>query len=434
MLPDMVMIFGQMNEPPGSRFRVGHAALTMAEYFRDDEHPRRAAARRQYLPFHSGWHGGVRLDGSNAVASRLSAHDGHRVVAVGGAHRQHRYRRHYLNPGRCMCRRTISPIQRRVHTFSHPLRVDCALAQASKRGPLSSYRPRYNPVSKDGDAGHRRPAALRLGAGNPADASRSTQNSRTSLPCSAWSSFRRRTATWSPAPAGWSVGFLTQPFFTTEQFTGLQGELVSLQDALDGCERILSDEFKDYPERALYMIGTIDEAKKKAESGKSDPHDSSEPESEADSKLQGRIRHAFKARGENLKRRSTMPPTAMNLKILLPFGILTEQAGVLRIVAENSRGLVWTLATPTRLCLGAHARDSDLRNRNSGRGCMWPSMKGCWSRPAWTCSCPYAMQLPERTSANLREAVEREFLNLNEREQSVPLGDDENGERVSSAV
>ena len=32
------MVFGQMNEPPGARFRVGHAALTMAEYFRDDEH------------------------------------------------------------------------------------------------------------------------------------------------------------------------------------------------------------------------------------------------------------------------------------------------------------------------------------------------------------------------------------------------------------
>ena len=36
VLPNMVMVFGQMNEPPGSRFRVGHAALTMAEYFRDD--------------------------------------------------------------------------------------------------------------------------------------------------------------------------------------------------------------------------------------------------------------------------------------------------------------------------------------------------------------------------------------------------------------
>ena len=38
VLPNMVMLFGQMNEPPGSRFRVGLAALTMAEYFRDDEH------------------------------------------------------------------------------------------------------------------------------------------------------------------------------------------------------------------------------------------------------------------------------------------------------------------------------------------------------------------------------------------------------------
>ena len=38
LLKNMVMMFGQMNEPPGARFRVGHAALTMAEYFRDDEH------------------------------------------------------------------------------------------------------------------------------------------------------------------------------------------------------------------------------------------------------------------------------------------------------------------------------------------------------------------------------------------------------------
>jgi len=37
VLQNMVMVFGQMNEPPGARFRVGHAALTMAEYFRDEE-------------------------------------------------------------------------------------------------------------------------------------------------------------------------------------------------------------------------------------------------------------------------------------------------------------------------------------------------------------------------------------------------------------
>jgi F-type H+-transporting ATPase subunit beta len=56
--------------------------------------------------------------------------------------------------------------------------------------------------------------------------------------------------------------FLTQPFFTTEQFSGLPGKLVSLKDSLDGCERILRDEFKDFPESALYMIGPIGEAKK----------------------------------------------------------------------------------------------------------------------------------------------------------------------------
>jgi F-type H+-transporting ATPase subunit beta len=55
--------------------------------------------------------------------------------------------------------------------------------------------------------------------------------------------------------------FLTQPFFATEQFSGIKGKLVSLQDSLDGCERILHDEFKDYPESALYMIGAIGEAR-----------------------------------------------------------------------------------------------------------------------------------------------------------------------------
>jgi F-type H+-transporting ATPase subunit beta len=62
--------------------------------------------------------------------------------------------------------------------------------------------------------------------------------------------------------------FLTQPFFTTEQFTGMGGKLVSLEDSLDGCERILKDEFKDYPESALYMIGAIAEAKQNAAPGK----------------------------------------------------------------------------------------------------------------------------------------------------------------------
>jgi F-type H+-transporting ATPase subunit beta len=69
--------------------------------------------------------------------------------------------------------------------------------------------------------------------------------------------------------------FLTQPFFTTEKFSGMKGQTVSLKDSLDGCERILRDEFADYPESALYMIGAIGEAKKqdkKADAKTEAPH------------------------------------------------------------------------------------------------------------------------------------------------------------------
>lgn len=58
--------------------------------------------------------------------------------------------------------------------------------------------------------------------------------------------------------------FFTQPFFATEKFSGLSGKTVGLSEALEGCERILGDEFKDYPEQSLYMIGGIEEAIEKA--------------------------------------------------------------------------------------------------------------------------------------------------------------------------
>ena len=53
--------------------------------------------------------------------------------------------------------------------------------------------------------------------------------------------------------------FLTQPFFTTEQFTGHEGRIVELEDTIEGCERIINDEFSDRPESDLYMIGSIKE-------------------------------------------------------------------------------------------------------------------------------------------------------------------------------
>nr|WP_319467661.1 hypothetical protein [uncultured Trichococcus sp.] len=63
--------------------------------------------------------------------------------------------------------------------------------------------------------------------------------------------------------------FLTQPFFTTEHFTGMEGKFVALEDALDGFERILNDEYTNHKEGDLYMIGNISEAdERKREEGK----------------------------------------------------------------------------------------------------------------------------------------------------------------------
>ncbi|MCF7854556.1 MAG: F0F1 ATP synthase subunit beta [Candidatus Pacebacteria bacterium] len=54
--------------------------------------------------------------------------------------------------------------------------------------------------------------------------------------------------------------FLTQPFHVAEVYTGKKGEYVSVDETLDGCERILNGELDSIPEESLYLIGTINQA------------------------------------------------------------------------------------------------------------------------------------------------------------------------------
>jgi F-type H+-transporting ATPase subunit beta len=58
--------------------------------------------------------------------------------------------------------------------------------------------------------------------------------------------------------------FMSQPFFVAEQFTGVEGRYVSLEDTVSGFEAILNGEADDLPENAFMYVGTIDEAKDKA--------------------------------------------------------------------------------------------------------------------------------------------------------------------------
>ena len=59
--------------------------------------------------------------------------------------------------------------------------------------------------------------------------------------------------------------FLSQPFFVAEQFTGLEGRYVKLEDTIRSFEELLSGKYDHLPERAFWMVGTIEEAVEKAE-------------------------------------------------------------------------------------------------------------------------------------------------------------------------
>ncbi len=275
VLPNMVMVYGQMNEPPGSRFRVGHAALTMAEYFRDDEHRDVLLLIDNIFRFIqagmevSGLMGQMpsRLGYQPTMGTELSRLEERIANTDAGA---------------------ISSIQAvyvpaAVHTFSH---LSASIVLSRKRAseglyPAVDLLQSSSKMATPGIVGERHyllAQEIRRTLAQYED----LKDIIAMLGMEQLSPDDRKVV----ARARRLERFLTQPFFATEQFSGIKGKLVSLKDSLDGCERILHDEFKDYPESALFMIGKIDEAKKKASSDKpavkTEP--GAKPEEKADSK------------------------------------------------------------------------------------------------------------------------------------------------------
>ena len=58
---------------------------------------------------------------------------------------------------------------------------------------------------------------------------------------------------------------MSQPFFVAEQFTGLQGRYVKVEETIKGFKRLVDGEFDDIPEQAFYMMGPIEEVLENAE-------------------------------------------------------------------------------------------------------------------------------------------------------------------------
>jgi F-type H+-transporting ATPase subunit beta len=260
VLPNMVMVFGQMDEPPGSRFRVGHAALTMAEFFRDDEHRdvlllidnifrfiqagMEVSGLMGQMPSRLGYQPtmGTELSG---LEERIANTDSGAITSIQAVYVP---ADDFTDPAA-------------VHTFSH---LSASIVLSRKRASEGLF-PAIDPLQSSskmatpGIVGERHYALaqeIRRTLAQYAD----LKDIIAMLGLEQLSPEDRNVV----ARARRLERFLTQPFFTTEQFTGLKGKLVSLEDALDGCERILRGEFTDYPESALYMIGAIGEAKGKA--------------------------------------------------------------------------------------------------------------------------------------------------------------------------
>ncbi len=255
VLDNTLMVFGQMNEQPGARFRVGHSALTMAEYFRDEMKQDVLLLIDNIFRFIQA---GAEVSG---LMGRLPSRVGYQpTLSTELAELEERI---------CNTRSgAITSIQAvyvpaddftdpaAVHTFNH---LSASIVLSRKRAsqglypaidPLQSYSKMLTPhvVGQD----HYNIAReIRRTLAEYED----LKDIIAMLGMEELSQEDQKTV----RRARKLERYLTQPFFVTEQFTGKKGRIVELEDGLEGCRKILNDQFPDRDEGDFYMIGSIDE-------------------------------------------------------------------------------------------------------------------------------------------------------------------------------
>ena len=255
VLDNAVLVFGQMNEQPGARFRVGHTALTVAEYLRDSRRQDVLLLVDNVFRFIQA---GAEVSG---LLGRIPSRVGYQPT-LGSELAEFEERITNTAAG------SITSVQAvyvpaddftdpaAVHTFGH---LSASIVLSRKRASQGLY-PAIDPLQSQSKM--LTPIIVGERHYNLAREIRRTlaeyeglKDIIAMLGMEELSADDKRVVN----RARRLERFLTQPFFVTEQFTGQEGRLVSLEQALDGCERILADEFYDVNERELYMIGSADE-------------------------------------------------------------------------------------------------------------------------------------------------------------------------------
>jgi len=263
VLPRTALVFGQMNEPPGARWRTGLTALAIAEHFRDDAH-------ENVLLLIDNVYRLVQAGGEvSGLLGRLPSRVGYqptlaaevaefeeRIASVAGAAITS-IQAVYV-PADDLTDPAVAEI------FSH---LDSSIVLSRDMASEGMY-PAVDPLTSTsslldprlvGEAHYRTAQDVRKAIAHY----RELQEIITLLGIEELSAGDRLMV----ARARRLMRFLTQPFMVTEAFTGKPGRAIELEATLAGCQAILEGEADGWAESSLYMVGDLDEAREKETGG-----------------------------------------------------------------------------------------------------------------------------------------------------------------------
>ena len=260
VLNKTALVFGQMNEPPGARMRVALTGLTMAEYFRDRQ-------KQNVLLFIDNIFRYVQAGSEvSALMGRMPSAVGYQPTLADEVGALQERITSTRNGSITSVQAVYVPADDLTDpapatTFSH---LDATTVLSRKIVEQGIY-PAVDPLEStsrllEPDLVGQRHYNVARGAQELLQRYSDLQDIIAILGMEELSEEDRRTV----ARARRMQQFFSQPMFVAEQFTGLEGRYVPVEETLKGFEALLGGELDKYPESAFAMVGTVDEVREKA--------------------------------------------------------------------------------------------------------------------------------------------------------------------------
>jgi F-type H+/Na+-transporting ATPase subunit beta len=255
----VALVYGQMNEPPGARWRVPLSALTIAEYFRDEKHQNVLLLMDNAFRFVqagsevSGLLGRLpsRVGYQPTLASEVAALE-ERIVSVGPVSVT-AIQAVYV-PADDFTDPAVTTISAHIDSMVVLSRQMAAEGMYPAIDPVASSSVLLDPLVVGEEH-----VGVATEVRRTIEHYRELQDVISLLGIEELGAEDRRIV----ERARRLQRFLTQPFAVTQAFSGMPGRSVAVADTIAGCKAILAGECDDWQESSLYLVGTIDEAREK---------------------------------------------------------------------------------------------------------------------------------------------------------------------------